>query len=464
MKPMAECNAPEYVLDNPYLDLRKVFGNNNPSSSSGNVPVAVPTDGLVDVSADIPACTPTSALANVSLADHLGDVNILGSLPEIPANMLDNTQAPAFQRMLTKELAIVQGPPGTGKTHISIMALKAILLNVKENDPPVIVTAQTNHALDQMLRHIAAFEPNFIRLGGRTKDHEKIKPRTLRKVRLNSPPIKLNDDLRGRCFPKLKRLADLMRMIMKPLQEENPLRAEILRDLGVITVAQYQSLIEGAEQWVHPGQDTAAKEGPIGTWLGGYKTNLSLCEPDAVHHEVEDEEPVWEVLREIEAEAPRNTGDDEDIEVLSGAFFKLKVYCHPHRRLQGGKIVPLTLEEMQNALAQTDLYEIPEENRGDVYHELWKRVADIARGEFERRFREYMAVAKDLKVGRREYDSAILRKTKVIGTTVTGFSKNRGLIASVKPRIVMLEEAAETLEGHVMSACVESVQHLILVG
>jgi len=48
--------------------------------------------------------------------------------------------------------------------------------------------------------------------------------------------------------------------------------------------------------------------------------------------------------------------------------------------------------------------------------------------------------------------------------TTTGLSKYRGLVASLKPRVVLIEEAAETLEGLVMAACVESLEHLILVG
>ena len=64
--------------------------------------------------------------------------------------------------------------------------------------------------------------------------------------------------------------------------------------------------------------------------------------------------------------------------------------------------------------------------------------------------------------------------------TTTGLSKYRGLIQSLKPKIVLVEEAAETLEAFVSVACfktyvwhsswqmmglkVSSLEHLILVG
>ena len=53
---------------------------------------------------------------------------------------------------------------------------------------------------------------------------------------------------------------------------------------------------------------------------------------------------------------------------------------------------------------------------------------------------------------------------KLIGCTTTGLSKYRGMIAAMKPRILLIEEAAETLEAMVMAGMLESLEHLVLVG
>lgn len=53
---------------------------------------------------------------------------------------------------------------------------------------------------------------------------------------------------------------------------------------------------------------------------------------------------------------------------------------------------------------------------------------------------------------------------KVVGCTTTGLSKYRGLLAALQPRILLIEEAAETLEGTVMAGMFESLEQLILVG
>ena len=112
-------------------------------------------------------------------ASSFENVNILEDWPDTTTTGLDKSQSTALKRALTKRFAIIQGPPGTGKTHVSIVALKALLSNMTMGDPPVIVTCQTNHALDQLLRHVAQFEANFVRLGGRSKDQDVIQKRTL---------------------------------------------------------------------------------------------------------------------------------------------------------------------------------------------------------------------------------------------------------------------------------------------
>jgi helicase required for RNAi-mediated heterochromatin assembly 1 len=110
------------------------------------------------------------------------NVNILENWPSAPEENLDKSQWAAMQQILTKRLAIIQGPPGTGKTYVSKIALQVLIENKKAGDPPIIVAAQTNHALDQLLGHVANFDPDYIRLGGQTKKPE-VKKRALYEVR-----------------------------------------------------------------------------------------------------------------------------------------------------------------------------------------------------------------------------------------------------------------------------------------
>ncbi len=46
----------------------------------------------------------------------------------------------------------------------------------------------------------------------------------------------------------------------------------------------------------------------------------------------------------------------------------------------------------------------------------------------------------------------MLREANVVGMTTTGAAKYRNVLRQLKPRIVLVEEAAEILEQHVLTA------------
>jgi helicase required for RNAi-mediated heterochromatin assembly 1 len=53
---------------------------------------------------------------------------------------------------------------------------------------------------------------------------------------------------------------------------------------------------------------------------------------------------------------------------------------------------------------------------------------------------------------------------KLVGCTTTGLSKYRGFLAALRPRTMLIEEAAEALEGTVVAGMLDSLEQLILVG
>jgi len=117
--------------------------------------------------------------------ESLNGVDILTSFPNVTKSSMDRSQMAACERMLTKKLAIVQGPPGTGKTFTSVSALRALIQNAKVGGPPIVIAAQTNHALDQLLNHVLEFEPGIVRLGGRSSfENAIIRSRTLYELRM----------------------------------------------------------------------------------------------------------------------------------------------------------------------------------------------------------------------------------------------------------------------------------------
>ena len=61
-----------------------------------------------------------------------------------------------------------------------------------------------------------------------------------------------------------------------------------------------------------------------------------------------------------------------------------------------------------------------------------------------------------------EYD--VLRRARVIGMTTTGAAKYRHILQQICPKIVLVEEAAEVLEAHIITSLTKGCQHLILIG
>lgn len=414
-----EVSAPMYVEQNPRKDMTAVFSNRE---------------------------------------HNYENVDILNEWPEQLDSNLDESQLAALRRILTKRLAIVQGPPGTGKTYISVQAIRIMLANRRKDDTPIIIACQTNHAVDQILRHVALFEPEFVRLGGRSKDREIIKPRTLYEVRRLTSENPLSGSLAGRARRAMKEMENRFKMLLSPLRaDKQPLDFRLLEQLGLLTTAQADSLEKGASQWV---QDTlsipSGSRSPFHVWL---RDDLIAVPPKQVEEdfgfEYEEADLEFEALRELEAE--NLAKDDEDFEKLRGEWFPVadNYTC---------KVRGIKLDSVKEWLKQEDMWKIPEGKRPAIYKYLQGQAKKLFLQDFRGMTKKFNEDAMNRRIGFWEHDETLLKRQKVIGMTTTGFSKYRGLIAALKPKVVLIEEAAETLEAPVTVTCLPSLQHLILVG
>ena len=384
-------------------------------------------------------------------------VDILQDWPSTPEKMADESQWAALRQMLTRKLSIIQGPPGTGKTHVSVLGLRVLLESKASLGKPIVVAAQTNHALDQLLRHISCFDENYFRLGGRSTSAE-VKKRTLYEVRKkeNVPPP------RGSIFGRAKRiqenLAKEMIETLAPLTKLDkacPIGPDVLRKFGIITENQENSLAARSAQWVSSA--CAGSQDPMSIWLGGQLMPFEINYDQGDFGSDEgDEDEDFEELKELEAE--RTLDDDEDLDRLRGPYHMIadSYIC---------KTSTSSRTHAQNLLAKhQDLWDIPQHFRGAVYQLFQHGIKAAILRKFREQARQYADIARQIQVGRWERDAVLLQQAHIIGMTTTGFSKYRPLVASLKPKIVLVEEAAEVIEGPVAAVCVESLEHLILVG
>lgn len=331
-----------------------------------------------------------------------------------------------------------------------------MVANMRVGDPPIILTAQTNHALDQMLRHVSSFDREFIRLGGQTTDLERIRPRTLWEIKQAAPPTSAMKRYQIKAQSSLKAMSTRLSEIMEPIAKNGaPFSADLLHRYGLLTDAHQDSLSVDESRWA---VDRDGGAPPMDAWLESelvvFKRRQHAGTLGTEFEEIDEE---FEQLREMEAEAGGE--QDEAFETLRGTYIGFNepytgkvVYGHPDSRVEG------------LLKAHQDLYGIPLRSRGAVYAYLQRKLKEKIRDRVRELAAHYAAIIERIKIGKWEVDYQYLKSAKIIGMTTTGISKYRGLVSALRPRIVLIEEAAETLEANVASACFESLQHLVLVG
>ncbi|KAK3772433.1 hypothetical protein RRG08_031453 [Elysia crispata] len=79
-------------------------------------------------------------------------------------------------------------------------------------------------------------------------------------------------------------------------------------------------------------------------------------------------------------------------------------------------------------------------------------------------FKQYERVIAEKKILMNQETVCILRNARVIGMTTTGAAKYRSVLQDVGCRIIAIEEAAEVLEAHTVTALNKHCEHLILIG
>ena len=107
---------------------------------------------------------------------------------------------------------------------------------------------------------------------------------------------------------------------------------------------------------------------------------------------------------------------------------------------------------------------LPLEDRWRLYWYWHSECLSCLREKCEAEFREYNRLCQERDQARKKADRFALETADIIGMTTTGAAKYQHILHLVKPRIVIVEEAAEVLESHIVSALNAGTQHLILIG
>ncbi|XP_061894235.1 NFX1-type zinc finger-containing protein 1 isoform X1 [Entelurus aequoreus] len=419
---------------------------------------------------------------------------------------LNESQMQALRLALTKELAIIQGPPGTGKTHVGLKIAHALLDNREHwNNSQMLVVCFTNHALDQFLEGILKFLPNgIVRVGGRSNSEllKRFNIKELTSGPSSKMPLYLRNAFRD-IYLEMDKLKETIQYQNSRLQcsLEGILADSILEN--IISQNHWDSLHQ------HLGYRKGnLKSSVILEWLGLHSTGILQMETEDTDGDgflgaaTGDEMVLWQQdLIHIVEEAEMIQADriiDDNTDLKRG---KNMAYSEWHFRNMQESMLAMNLEQdkgepeqpeeewmyqrqqkrkminkMKRELSKSET--MSEEEEKNVLHiwalsmqdrwrlyRLWvvRYRADIRTGTvpLEDEYQQAVDRYNELK---HEQTRFILQRAKVIGMTTTGASKFRKVLQEVRPRVVIVEEAAEVLEAHIITTLSQACQHLILIG
>ncbi|CDW90094.1 UNKNOWN [Stylonychia lemnae] len=364
---------------------------------------------------------------------------------------LDNNQAKAMNACLKKELALIQGPPGTGKTYVGEHFVKILIDNKKfwrENKGPILIVCYTNHALDQFLNLISKYTMNFVRIGGRSQD-ESLKNHSIQqyiKDRKISYPKSYKYAFEG--YQK-KDYTKALQHFTETLLVEPDL--PVLFWLGLIDLDKY---IQDLIPQIVLSQQHQMFEQDL------YYNLDDLNQREKEYEEILDQKDIYYSKSDAQYYEKKyfNLTQLYKQQTQSDFFFKQgnMMQC-----IQSGQQIGKA-----GKLAERDypLFNLRMERRWQL-NNYYADNQDISQ------FQELHQLIEEYKIKfqrRQELQSIVtckaLKQADIVAMTTTGCAKNSDMMKDINFPIVIVEEAAEVFEAHILTALSQKTEHLILIG
>ncbi len=113
------------------------------------------------------------------------------------------------------------------------------------------------------------------------------------------------------------------------------------------------------------------------------------------------------------------------------------------------QVRPFKEREMQHI---RNIWNISQNDRFRLFITWWDSKSVGYQEEINKYLKHYASLVRQWDAHREALEVTVLRQAHVIGMTTTGAAKHRNLLRIIKPPVVLIEEAAEILEQHVLTA------------
>ncbi|KAG8690476.1 hypothetical protein FRC11_011354, partial [Ceratobasidium sp. 423] len=395
----------------------------------------------------------------------------------IRASRLDPGQAEAVVDSLTREVALVQGPPGTGKSHTGLELIRVFVTN---GVSPILLVAPTDHALDHMLNGIldAGITDNIIRLGSSLAMDDRLSPYSLEAVESKQDKSELGHAGKS-ARAEMKILESQMKALMDDVESHNAPSSHIEEHTSYMYPHHHEEFFQHVPAWIDaiaPKHSDAEEswetvgelpnqpeeQSIINFWLKGY--DLAFLETWG------QEDATAEASVQISSFNSPNTPLNSDIGGEPTAATRQTFLCE-FMRSHGIKDipkVPRTTRPLSVLLKNPGVWCMSQSER-IALHDAWSNEAnDLAHASQIRQFeilrRTHEKVLSWYKEITDRTKAEILACSHVVGYATTNAARALSLLSAMGPRVVMVEEAGQVLEAHVLANLVGTVEHLVLLG
>ncbi|XP_034241562.1 NFX1-type zinc finger-containing protein 1-like [Thrips palmi] len=441
------------VFFEPYLHVLNALQNINPDEFplARYIVHADPTEELPDylqVESNRKYCIPL-------LGGEVVQRDIVnGEWPTAAAMGLNESQHEALTRALTQKVMLVQGPPGTGKTFLGLRIVSTLLTNPQawrgsdDSACPILIVCLTNHALDQFLFGLLATTKKIVRLGGRCKDER------LTEYMLKRNENELSPDLKRRMWERRQQL----QQAEYELDCIQRARRELDNNIGIVSWESFQTyqvvtdvsnVPDGFSivRWLEKGiQHSALSDDDIQFIRQNPKWGSEIFSFEDTFSQMES---AIEELQQFIGEGRLEYKSTLEYYIAKLEYLKQVVSngLPPGFAAQAGNVLDLDADQ-----------------RSELYL-FWVSQLKQALGTAERCAAKYISDCKArMKQVKMLKDKELIASNLVVGMTTTKAAQIQPLLQELKPRIVVVEEAAEVLESHIIAALTPAVQHLILLG
>ena len=408
--------------------------------------------------------------------------------------ILDEFQHNAMKLTFKQRMTCIQGPPGTGKTFIGIQIVQRILSMPEKPACPILLVTYKNHALDEFLVKMQDLYPGRVaRVGGRSNE-ESLEACNLNVLVKGRIPDAISIPLRN-ITDEVEAMKEEIRMLSKRLNQSRYLTISTL--INYLSVKQLTSLLSRGSILVDETklQEILPKlqENISGDDNSDIITELlyefrKWCPKQNIHKDVRDELCPYTadlmMLKQKSTKAHtkdnRDDLDEEDVQqienermigptVKTSAAQFVGFDINPEQALSGVTLLSTSKECLSRLpfvqlMNTDDLHSLTGKDRARLLQCLLVVQAMNVGDEFDHAVKQYQELCRRKNELFDLHKANVLSSMSIIGMTITGANMNRSLLAQVKPAIVLVEEAAEVGETHLMALLGEWVQHLILIG